>query len=173
MARSTITHVGITRTTWDDHMHVMAKIDKFRHRHRRRPSAPGGWSLRFEGAPMRRQAYLAGIVLEAFFQWNASSMQSSAYWRRTRRVSYPVRLRRCRALTESCSSSERQRSITSMLKRHSDPTRKPGNCFARSNRYTVVGCTRRYSDSSRTVRTLGGVGAEPDFFNRLSSTNTL
>ncbi len=85
----------------------------------------------------------------------------------------PARLRRGRALTEACSSSERQRSITSMLKRHSEPTRKPGSCLARSNRYTVVGCTRRYSDNSRTVSTVGGVGAEPDFFDRFSSTLTL
>ncbi|MEA2649160.1 MAG: hypothetical protein QOG61_1595 [Candidatus Binataceae bacterium] len=85
----------------------------------------------------------------------------------------PARLRRGRALTEACSSSERQRSITSRLKRHSEPTRKPGSCFARSNRYTVVGCTRRYSESSRTVSTVGGVGAVPDFFDRFSSTRTL
>jgi hypothetical protein len=85
----------------------------------------------------------------------------------------PARLRRGRALTEACSSSERQRSITSRLKRHSEPTRKPGSCFARSNRYTVVGCTRKYSDNSRTVSTVGGVGAEPDFFDRFSSTLTL
>lgn len=85
----------------------------------------------------------------------------------------PVRLRRGRALTEACSSSERQRSITSRLKRHSEPTRKPGSCLARSNRYTVVGCTRKYSESSRTVSTVEGVGAEPDFFDRFSSTRTL
>ena len=85
----------------------------------------------------------------------------------------PARLRRGRALTEACSPSERQRSITSRLNRHSEPTRKPGSCFARSNRYTVVGCTRRYSDSSRTVSTVGGVGAAPGFFDRLSSTSPL
>jgi hypothetical protein len=82
---------------------------------------------------------------------------------------YPARLRRCRAPTEASSSPERQRSITSMLKRHSEPTRKPGSCFARNSRYTVVGCTRRYSDSSLTVKTLGGEGAKPGFL-RLSST---
>lgn len=96
-------------------------------------------------------------------------MKSSGGDRVSGRGCYPVRLRRCRVLTEASSSPERQRSITSMLKRHSEPTRKPGSCFARNSRYTVVGCTRRYSDSSRTVRTRGGEGAEPGFL-RLSST---
>jgi rare lipoprotein A len=39
------------------------------------------------------------------------------------------------------SPSPHQRSISSMLKRHSAPARKPGSCFVRSKRYTVAGCT--------------------------------
>ena len=65
---------------------------------------------------------------------------------------HQVILRRPRAEPDGYPSAH-QRSISWRLKRHSPPTRKPGSCFLRSKRYTVVGCTRRYSASSATFRT--------------------